>query len=179
VRAFEDYWAGVVRLVRADYTARHPRPAPTGLPVSPAGTTFAPDRLPTANTVEQYRGQTFRWTAPVDTFRFLLPEGSYRVEIDTGGIRGAVEALPLWLFWNRRRVRERGVVRQDGRIAFTAEVGPAGAGGAQRLDLVTTRLAAGTGDRRRLGLPVVSLRVAPVEVVRVAADRHVGEPVGV
>jgi hypothetical protein len=165
--AFCDYWTGAVRCARADYVARNPRPAPPPLRFADTpGGRLAPQHLPCPYPVEQYGGRTFRWTGPVATFPLDLAPGDYRLEIDTGELRGPVERLPVWVVWCGRVLEPEQVRRQGGRLSveLTREMF---AGGRPWLGVAAPALRlSGTADRRRLGLPICSIAVVPREPAR-------------
>jgi hypothetical protein len=159
VEAFRDYWTAVVRCARADYFAEH---APAALaPIRAAGEVSL-YQLPGPYPVEHHGGKTFRWTAPVATFRFDLPPGDHVVEIDTQELRGPTPTLPLRLTWNGRVVPPEWVVREKGRVSLAIPREAFADAPEQRLTVVIPPLSLPPGpDRRRLGLPICSLRVTP------------------
>jgi hypothetical protein len=165
--AFLDFWHATVHRARLEYVARHPRPAPTPLRAPGAEVAeFGPAQLPGPYPVETYRGRTFRWTEPVSTVPFALAPGHYTVEIDTAGLRGPAEELPLALVWQGRLLRPDEVIRHGDRLRL-ALAPEHFTGGEQWLGVVIPPLPVrGSAERRRLGLPIAALRVAPPVAAR-------------
>jgi hypothetical protein len=164
VQAFRDYWEGAAECSRAIYVSRHPRPSPVPLHVPPDGARFAAQQIPGPYPVESHQGRTFRWSEPVAIVPFDLAPGTYHLEIDTLGLRGAATSLPVWLVWSGHRLGRESVGRQDGCLTLTLRPELFAPEGEQWLGIVIPPVRTwGTTEWRRLGLPIGSIRITPVE----------------
>lgn len=115
-------------------------------------------RLVNFHELEQHAGQTFRWSEPVSMVRVALAADDFRVEIDTGCLRGAEVDFRFQLHWNDHLIPQAAITTGNGKILFNIEKSMCNAQHEQRLSITSKPLNAENG-RRLLGMPICSIRV--------------------
>ncbi|MEQ1905043.1 MAG: FkbM family methyltransferase [Pirellulaceae bacterium] len=118
-------------------------------------------RLINFHELEQHAGQTFRWSEPVSMVRVALAAGDYRVEIDTGCLRGAEVDFRFQLHWNDHLISLTTITTRNGKVQFDVEKSMCNARQEQRLS-ISCRPLNGENGRRLLGMPVCSIHVFEV-----------------
>jgi hypothetical protein len=130
------------------------------------------DRLVGFHDVEVWQGRVFRWSLPTAGLRLALPAGGCRVVLDTGAIRSDVSE-GLRVFVDARRVPSDSVQTVNGQVTFPIPPEPNRDSESFLFwicsPLEPSRL--GQPDRRRLGLPLVSVALQPSEDVLSPAAR--------
>ena len=163
LRSFKDYWQAIVQSASDDYFSRYCPAARPRLLLTPNAQGEIPlDKLFGLYAMETHKGTRLRWTRPVTSLLFTLPPGDYVVEIDTQGLRGPINHLPLSLVWNGHLLPARELRRSDGRLSFQINRQACDPAGRQSATIVIpAKCRIGTSEQRRLGLPIVSLHVRP------------------
>src|ERR1043166_4486833 len=163
LRAFKDYLYASVRAARAEYFSRDDTKARPQVPLMPNARGEIPlSKLHGLYAMETHHGRRLRWTPPVTSLLFTLQPGDYVVEIDTQNLRGPVNRLPVSVVWNGRLLPGHELRRSDGRLSFRIDRQDCDPAGQQSATIVIPAVSRiGTRERRRLGLPIVSLHVLP------------------
>jgi hypothetical protein len=106
--------------------------------------------------LECANGRVFRWTLPMFRLRWCaLPDATFDIVLETGGLRSPPRCHVLAAFWNGKRLAADAIVEEGHHLRFIVQ------GSAKRADnelavvcepLVPQRQ--GSADTRNLGLPV-------------------------
>ncbi len=115
--------------------------------------------------LEQWENASFRWSGPVSIVRLSLAKGSYEVKIETRSLRKAPVPLYLGVYLNRHKVPSSSLQWNDGLLSFRIDSSMFDPSPEQRLILTCNPVRPwkfGVPDRRRLGLPIFSVRFTPI-----------------
>jgi predicted dehydrogenase len=165
-RAYRDVWDSLARRTRLRAIT-----ALEAQPTEPADTSFdlteVPDhRLFGFHRAERVNGTGFRWARSLACAEVAVEPGTYRVQIDTGGLRDP-RHLGVQVFFNRHRIPRSRLSVDSSRITFGLTPGEFAPGDVQRLGLVAapfgTAVAEQSDEDRELALPVSSVAFRPVE----------------
>ncbi len=126
-------------------------------------------RLVNFHQIEHFSGITFRWTEAVSMIRIALPSVNARVAIDTGCLRGDRLDFPFRIYWNDFEVPRKAIRIERGVLSFDVSNSLCEPAGEQRLTISCKPLKAENG-RRKLGMPVCSVRVEPRETALGKSD---------
>lgn len=126
--------------------------------------TFADPRLIDFHDRERWDGKVLRWSEPVAKVQFLVPASDYRIEIETGGLRGMNCDYEFSLAFNDTIIPRDSIIIDQGNIRFQVERSACNAS-QQTLHIECEPLVpADTGsiDYRHLGMPVFWIRLEPL-----------------
>jgi hypothetical protein len=141
----------IVRLTRLRWIAEHGSPdLPAPLAGEHAVAEIDSASLFGVHGLERHDGQRFRWTHPDTALRLAPADHPRSIRIDTGALRGP----PASYLTSARAGGARLAVSSDER-SFTVTL-PARA----TLLVLRARRMAARADKRRLGIPIVSVTVA-------------------
>ncbi len=181
LRAFTGFWSSIVHWARLHYIVNNMTAivGTNALCCSDAevpGSWNAVGLLP----LERYSGKSFRWTGPVAAMFFNLPAGDYQGVIDTGGLRGPADEIPLALLWNEHLIAREQIRGSRDKIVFSISSRMFSPGMAQRLTIATVPLnVKGSEERRCLGVPICSLRFVSTDGTAVEPDQRSEEALAV
>jgi predicted dehydrogenase len=115
---------------------------------------------------ERVNGTSFRWSRSIASAELAIEPGSYRVEIETGGLRDP-RSLGVQVFFNGRRIPASRMDLGESRIAFGLKSREFSPRASQRLGLVAAPFrpseVAASDETRELALPVSSLAFRRVD----------------
>lgn len=162
-RRFMELWRragdlGVAAYLRACRTnERQNEITPRDVPVCIEAAQFAEHDCSGLYPVETWKGESFRWSAPVATITVALPRRDLSATFDILFIELASDAARLYFNGRPAATCPR---RDDGTIAFRLRAEEFVGGAVQYLTLIVPGVPnTGNGDPRRLGLPLVRLTV--------------------
>jgi len=169
-RAYEQARRHMVHYVRLEYLSQHPISANGASHASPDCVPGNVDetRLLGFHVCESYQGESFWWTGPAALVRLDVEPHEFDIVIDTHSLRGAACDFPVAFFMNGCRVTREAIRANDGRLHLSVRRELLNAAGPQWLTIVCRPLRS-RGERRRLGLPIFSLRLRSAAAQRRAA----------
>jgi hypothetical protein len=153
--------ARVVRQTQLEWLARRPllpatAPGPGRVPVERLG----PGAITGVHALEEHGGRLFRWTEPVVLVR-MAPDAAHELRIETGGLRGdPLAALIAVVVGGRVLPRALSSSDAEGTLVVRLPVPWAAAAGDGVVLICATLRSA--RERRRLGLPVLSIATVPL-----------------
>ena len=155
--------ARVVRLTQLDWIGAHPEE-----PAAARGdrVTLPVEHLDGAlngvHALEHDGERWWRWTEPVANLRVQLPARGGVLAIDTGGRRGAPLDFVRGVYAGARRIRNRRLRQDGGRLLIPLDAGDAARAARHGLTVLSRPLEPwreGSEDPRRLGLPVYAVEL--------------------
>ena len=154
----------VVRLTHIDWRRRR-----KGLPVGYRSVgqwpieRLGPDAVIGVHGLESHGGRLFRWTEPVTALHIAPYEAEFELLIETAGIRGNPLVAIIAVIVNGRVLPRELVSATDDGTLIVRLSEPWSADAQDGLVLICSPLdpsRAGSSDRRRLGLPIMSIGTA-------------------
>jgi hypothetical protein len=158
--------ARVVHCAQLEWVRRH-----HALPAPPMASgrwpieSLGPDTIVGVHGLEEHGGRRFRWTEPVVLLRLAPPEGEHELRIETGGLRGRPREAVVAVVAGGR-VLPRALLADDDEgtlvVRFPSRWSAAARNGIVLVCSPLVPARQGVSDPRRLGLPVLSVAIAPV-----------------
>jgi hypothetical protein len=158
---------GAVRLTHLHWISEHPEALapPQAVDGSRPVEELGPHELAPVHTLERHGDRTFRWTEPTTQLRLRTPEDRATLRLDTGGLRGSALHYVRGVYVDGRRVAP-GALREEGTVLLIPL--PRAARGSEAVHVTVLArplepISRGPIDPRRLGLPLFSVEVRPVD----------------
>lgn len=157
VDAFERLWEAYANHARAKHCLT-PLPQVKGPRRNPLVNDQLNVRLNGFYQSEDWQGQRFQWSKPLASITLKLVPGSYRVGIDTGGLRGSDYDFSFALFFNGKLIDRERLETDENWISFPVTENMFRVGRPQRISLIVSPLSHRSGETRRLGIPLFAVR---------------------